>query len=79
MDDREFVAKSDACLSRVAKWLEDLDPDEVDYATADNDTHARLVGLDSGHNVVFEFEYPTTGCNTAWNAIPISLDNLSII
>ena len=51
----------------------------VDYATADSDTHARLVGLDSGHNVVFEFEYPTTGCNTAWNAIPISLDNLSII
>ena len=35
MDDREFVAKSDACLGRVAKWLEDFDPDEVDYATSD--------------------------------------------
>jgi len=35
MDDREFVAKSDACLGRVAKWLEDFDPDDVDYATAD--------------------------------------------
>ena len=35
MDDREFVAKSDACLARVAKWLEDFDPDEADYATAD--------------------------------------------
>ena len=35
MDDREFVAKSDAWLGRVAKWLEDFDPDEVDYATAD--------------------------------------------
>lgn len=35
MDDREFVAKSDACLSCVAKWLEDFDPDEVDYATSD--------------------------------------------
>ncbi len=35
MDDREFVAKSDACLGRVSKWLEGFDPDEVDYATAD--------------------------------------------
>ena len=35
MDDREFVAKSDQCLDRVAKWLEDFDPEEADYATAD--------------------------------------------
>jgi len=35
MDDREFVAKSDACLTRVAKWLEAFDPDDVDYATSD--------------------------------------------
>ena len=35
MDDREFIAKADACLTRVAKWLEDFDPDDVDYATAD--------------------------------------------
>ncbi len=50
----------------------------VDYAVADNDTHARLVGLDANHNIVFEFEYPTVPCNTSWNAVPIAFDNLSI-
>jgi CyaY protein len=35
MDSREFVARSETCLSRVAKWLEDFDPDEVDYSVGD--------------------------------------------
>src|ERR1700689_2618258 len=35
MDDNEFRERSDVALSKVAKWLEDLDPDEVDYTTAD--------------------------------------------
>ncbi len=35
MDEKEFISCSDACLSRVSKWLEDFDPDEVDYTTAD--------------------------------------------
>jgi iron donor protein CyaY len=35
MHDAEFVERSDITLSKVAKWLEDLDPDEVDYTTAD--------------------------------------------
>jgi CyaY protein len=35
VDEREFIAKSDACIDRVAKWLEDFDPDELDYSTAD--------------------------------------------
>ena len=35
MDDNEFRERSDAALNKVAKWLEDLDPDEVDYATGD--------------------------------------------
>jgi len=50
----------------------------VDYAVADNDTEALLVGLDSNHNVVLEYEYPTTGCGTSWNARPIPLDNLKV-
>lgn len=50
----------------------------VDYATADNLKEAILVGLDPNHNVVFEFQYPTTGCNTAWNARPIALEDLQI-
>ena len=44
MDDREFVAKSDACLGRVAKWLEEFDPDEVDYATADGSVTLEFPG-----------------------------------
>ena len=50
----------------------------VDYAVADNETHARLVGLDSSHQVAFEFQYPTTSCNTSWNAVPINLENFAI-
>ena len=50
----------------------------VDYAVADNATQALLLGLDSNHNVVFEYEYPTTVCNTSWNARPIALDNLKV-
>ena len=50
----------------------------VDYATANNGTEALLVGLDSSHNVVFEFKYPTSGCNKSWNASPIPLDDLKV-
>jgi CyaY protein len=35
MEQREFLKLADACLARVAKWLETFDPDEVDYATTD--------------------------------------------
>ena len=35
MDDREFQKAADECLAKVAKWLEDFDPDEADYSTAD--------------------------------------------
>jgi arylsulfate sulfotransferase len=51
----------------------------ADFATADNRAHARLVGLDSNLDVVFDFQYasPTT-CGGAWNAIPIGLEDLQI-
>jgi hypothetical protein len=48
----------------------------VDYAVADNRTHARIVGLDANHNPVFDFEYPTTQCSTSWNAIPLPLQHM---
>jgi arylsulfate sulfotransferase len=51
----------------------------VDFATADNDTEARLVGLDPNQNVVFDFQYASPSpCGAAWNAIPIPLENLQI-
>ncbi len=51
----------------------------VDFATADNYKQARLVGLDSNRNVVFDFQYASpTFCGAAWNAIPIPIENLQI-
>ena len=35
MDKQLFTRLSDACLDRVAKWLEPFDPDELDYKTTD--------------------------------------------
>jgi len=48
----------------------------IDYAVADNRTHARVVGLDASHNTVFDFEYPTASCDTSWNAIPLPLQHM---
>ncbi|HTN48345.1 MAG TPA: aryl-sulfate sulfotransferase [Burkholderiaceae bacterium] len=45
----------------------------IDYAATANQT-TRIVALDANHQVVFDFAYPTLGCNTAWNAQPISFD-----
>ncbi|MGC1296450.1 MAG: aryl-sulfate sulfotransferase [Alloacidobacterium sp.] len=51
----------------------------VDFATADNTQEARLVGLDTNKNVVFDFQYASPeGCYAAWNAIPIPMENLQI-
>ena len=35
MSNQEYQHLADACLARVESWLEELDPDEVDYSTAD--------------------------------------------
>ena len=35
MNEKEYLRRADECLSAVAKWLETLDPDEVDYTTGD--------------------------------------------
>jgi arylsulfate sulfotransferase len=52
----------------------------VSYATANNRTKARLVGLDAGYNVVFDFEYDSPAfCRTSWNAAPIRFDAVSFL
>lgn len=48
----------------------------VDFSTADNETHARLIGLDSNRNVVFDFQYDTDECKTAWNAVIVPFENM---
>jgi arylsulfate sulfotransferase len=51
----------------------------VDFATADNLQAARLIGLDTNKNVVFDFQYASPEeCYAAWNAIPIPMENLQI-
>ncbi len=35
MDKTLFVRLADACLERVADWLEEFDPDELDFSTSD--------------------------------------------
>lgn len=35
MERAQFSQLSDHCLERVADWLEDFDPDEVDFSTTD--------------------------------------------
>lgn len=35
LDPEEYQRHAEACLARVARWLEGLDPDEVDYSTGD--------------------------------------------
>lgn len=35
MDPQAYGRKADACLEAIATWLEDFDPDEVDFATTD--------------------------------------------
>ncbi len=51
----------------------------VDFATANNGAEARLVGLDSNQNVVFDFQYASPSvCGAAWNAIPIPMENLQV-
>ncbi|MFN8545321.1 MAG: iron donor protein CyaY [Candidatus Binatia bacterium] len=35
LDQQEYQGLAEACLARVARWLEGFDPDEVDYSSGD--------------------------------------------
>jgi hypothetical protein len=52
----------------------------VDYALVNGGipnrpTFAQLLGLDSGGEKIFYYQYPTQSCNTAYNSIPIHLES----
>jgi len=52
----------------------------VSYATANNLTKARLVGLNASRDVVFDFEYLSAiPCATSWNATPVNLDDMEFV
>ncbi|HEY5036962.1 MAG TPA: aryl-sulfate sulfotransferase, partial [Chthoniobacterales bacterium] len=51
----------------------------VDYALITNlgaNTYAELLGLDATEAKIFDYRYATVNCNTAWNSIPIHMENL---
>jgi arylsulfate sulfotransferase len=64
------------CGSAYEAWDQSV---LVDFAGVDSLTRARLIGLDSQQNVVFDFQYATTNCNTAWNAVPVHLEGLQFL
>jgi arylsulfate sulfotransferase len=52
----------------------------IDYAFVNGGlpgvpTFAQLLGLDAGGEKIFYYQYPTMGCNTAYNSIPIHLES----
>jgi hypothetical protein len=52
----------------------------IDYAFVNGGipgvpTFAQLLGLDAGGERIFYYQYPTVGCNTAYNSIPIHLES----
>lgn len=51
----------------------------VNFAKADSGTKVRLMGLSPERQVVFDLEYPnTTGCDVAWNAVPVPLEGMTV-
>ncbi|MFL6504438.1 MAG: aryl-sulfate sulfotransferase, partial [Candidatus Udaeobacter sp.] len=52
----------------------------IDYALVNGGipntpTFAQLLGLDAAGERIFYYQYPTMSCNTAYNSIPIHLEN----
>jgi arylsulfate sulfotransferase len=52
----------------------------IDYAIVNGGlpgvpTFAQLLGLDAGGEKIFYYQYPTMGCSTAYNSIPIHLES----
>jgi arylsulfate sulfotransferase len=68
--------------SRICSSVYEDDPTDylVDYADISNlgsTQFAELLGLDDGNNKVFDYRYTTSACSTAWNSIPIHLEQMT--
>jgi hypothetical protein len=50
----------------------------IDYATANQRTQMRLVAVNSSRSTVFDFVFPTTGCSTGWNTLPIDFTQIRL-
>ncbi|MGI8955428.1 MAG: aryl-sulfate sulfotransferase [Chthoniobacterales bacterium] len=53
----------------------------IDYAfitATDQPITARLIGLEASGEQAFDYQYPTSGCNTAYNSIPLHAEHFSL-
>lgn len=50
----------------------------IDYAVIEPHINTGIVGLDALGNVAFNYQYTTSGCSTAWNAIQIHWEKLDL-
>jgi hypothetical protein len=50
----------------------------IDYAVGGPYIYTGIVGLDALGNVAFNYQYTTSGCATAWNAIQIHWEKLDL-
>lgn len=50
----------------------------VDYAIIgpSGSQTARILGLNAAGTKIFDYQYSNTGCSTAWNSVPIHLENM---
>jgi arylsulfate sulfotransferase len=39
---------------------------------------AQLIGLDASGDQVFDYQFPTSGCNTAYNSVPLHAEHFSL-
>jgi hypothetical protein len=49
----------------------------ITYSAADGRTKSRVVAISSQQEVLFEFEYPSPGCQHLWNTSIVPLDHLT--
>ena len=62
MTNQEYLLRADDCLTRVETWLEDFDPDEVDFSTTDG-----MVSIEFADGVRFVLNRQS-GNNQMWFA-----------
>ena len=48
---------------------------DYSYVVEDQGVYARLTGLDPSGGKVFDYQYPTSGCTTAFSAVPLHLES----
>ena len=75
VQNRISTARSAASIYEDAPYNYLIDYAFVNGGLPDLPTFAQLLGLDAAGEKIFYYQYPTMSCNTAYNSIPIHLEN----